>query len=960
MKYLLALLFAIGITSFATGQNNEPDDDGFRAISRGEDYSRKWALIVGVNYDGQTEEWQLKNPENDATAVYTELKENKGFECQLLLGKNANRANVLGAISKLKRSVGEDDCFLLYFAGHGTTNEACPVIYPFDFNEGGEIVNAIRADEIVSEQIKARHSLFMFDSCYSGKIVDIPYRNLSRRQTSPKFEGRSIQILTAAANNQKAKDGGAKLSPFATAFLDALEHQEGGRISAGEVHKLITDRLTGQTSVFETFVPGRESVAAGEFYFIGKRRISPTNKIVFQTLGGSQGTLAGSPLSRSWFDETPWLTPAIRLVLDGTPQGSFPRPKSTAPTHDQQRSVIELIGAAQEWLDSNPSIDEHTLKVSAALRRLPEAKDKGAVVAAALSAMNTRDGDASPTELHTIAILECARHRYQNEPETNDAKLKVEELFDKAVAAYERDKRVGLQTRCLADHAHWLVENKEYDKAISVYGEALALVADADDAQRLRMELLAGIAMSCRQAAKRRLAKAETPSEDDRIAAQRLWNDAGSYYENMKACIDEYELAEAVPARAYFHERLAWLNMDLWNLTEAQQNFAEAISLREKTQMDLVGFLCYANSKQGVAMVDQMTGQSGKEGLRATQILVAQRLKQASEDQDSASVLYGRLCNTIERLGDCDFVAGRQQLLGSIGTYRAGLDACDEWLRTASTARDRETIRVQRLRFLCKTVIAASAAGRSEICREMVPELKREREQAEVESGVLLVLCDFADAFANYCQSRITCNGASGCQSAIDAIRAVVHKHSVASLDREAAEILLMASSIVSEEQQRQDAIVLRKLLPKDASGKPPSQISQKVREQYDRVVMLQGKTYAGKVSSWREFEKFRDLILNLQGDLWTRTEKDGPHVLFFFPIDGSHGLVILSNGLEEGADEVYPLGFGWNEIGELSEALVKKLGKLLRDNSSVKVGWASDEMLTNAGFDVAECPFLK
>jgi hypothetical protein len=961
MKSFLCLIAVFAISIPALGQVDETDAGGFRIVERSEDYNQKWALVIGINYEGT--EWELRNPENDASEVYYELKENKGFECQLLLGKEASRANILGALAKLYTRIGEDDCFLLYFAGHGNTQESCPVLYPADFDVNGTIVNAIRADEIVSERSKSRHSLYVFDSCYSGGIVDIPYKTLKRRQSDPTFDGRSIQILTAAADNQKAKDGDGEHSPFASAFMGAVGPE--ARVSATEIHRKISDRLRIQNSVFESFVPGRDTVAAGEFYFIGKPRVPPTKAFTYQTLGGSHLTLAGSPLSQTWFEETPWLIPALRLMLDSDMHGRphlFPSESSVEPVHAQPTSSRALIEKAQKWLDTSPAIDSSVLEVYSKLKDLPLAKDKSAVIASTLKVMTTRSADMSSTDLHTLAILRCANLRYLEDSASDEATPQISDLFAKALAAYEREQRTGLLVRCLTDCANWHLGLKNFEEANKTYRQALSLLGELTEAELVRIELLAGAADASRRLAKDLLARGEAATEDDRIVAQQLWSDAYSYYQELKRFLDGRDFPEAHLAQAYLFERLAWLNMDHGNVIEAKQHFEKSLSLREKDEMDLVSFLCYANSGQGIAMIDQMTGSTGKENLLATKELVKKRLLQAGDGVSNLSLLYGRLCNTIERLGDCDFVAGREQLVESIGTYQDGLDVCAEWLPIAKAVGEREAkgVRSQRLRFLCKTVIAAAADNQQDRCSKYALDLKNERVRVEADRGILLVLCDFAEAFSNYCKSRKTCEGKSGCQSEINAIRTVVHRHSAASMDRETAELLLMASNFVVREQQRQDGIVLRELLPRDSNRNPPANMTRYVRQQYDRVLLLQGLSYSGQVE-WQEYEGFRDLILSLQSDDWAPAEKRGPHVLFYFPIDGSKGLLLLSNGeLENNGDEVWEIGFGWKDIGELNSGLKSRLSRLILDHPNAKLGWANDKFLFDAGFAAEQCPFLK
>jgi tetratricopeptide (TPR) repeat protein len=843
-----------------------------------------------------------------------------------------------------------------------------PLLYPADVEADGEVANTLPAYEVIRRRIKARHSLYIFDSCYSGDIVNLQLNGVRRRQGEPKSESRSIQIITSSANNQTAKDGMDGRSPFAGLFIDGFRQQSNDRISVTSLHSYVARKLTGQESQFESFLPDLNATSGGEFFFIGKRPVDPpTKSIFFQTLGGSHGTLAGSPLSRSWFEETPWLTPAARMILDGDYVGDprlLPSDSVAAANGSDDRSLSEVVVRAQSWLQRELSTGDEVREIFSILQRLNHESDKVAVIQTALSALNTRTADVSATDLHTMALLECARVRYLEQPPAEDTHQKIEELFNQAAVSYENDDRVGLQARCLADQAHWLLENKKYEDAVGVYSKALARIDGGADVEHLRVELSAGAALACRQTAKRVLtkeAKSTFAARALRDQAQQLWSDSGIHYATLATSIDALQLPADDPTRAYLHERLAWLNMDLWKLAEAENHFASAVSLRELTEMDLVAFLCYANSKQGLAMVDELAGRSGKDKLSETCSLVRERLGVNSKEHNNSSVLYGRLCNTIERLGDCDFLAGRQQLATAIVTYESGLEVCDEWSRVADTAREKESISIQRLRFLSKILIASAVSGRFEIYREWSHEHQAVREIVSVNNGIVLLLCDVAKEFDRYCESRRNADDASASQIAIDSIRTVVHRHSTASLDRESAELLLMLNRIVAHEQQQQDALVLRRLLPQDPSGNPPANMSSRIREQYDRAVMLQGKSYGGGVTSRSEFEKFCDLVRSVQGDKWTSEERRRPFVLFYFPLDGSHGLAILSYGFDDqNIGEVHEIGFGWREVGELDRSLADKVITLVRNSPRAKVGWANDRMLSAVGFGNGQCPFLK
>jgi hypothetical protein len=96
---LVALSVLLSMTASALAQNSDSSDGGIRVISRGEDYDRKWALIVGINYEGAEKVRQLHNAQNDALAIRNLLRVSYGFDCELLLGNEPDQEATRAKIS---------------------------------------------------------------------------------------------------------------------------------------------------------------------------------------------------------------------------------------------------------------------------------------------------------------------------------------------------------------------------------------------------------------------------------------------------------------------------------------------------------------------------------------------------------------------------------------------------------------------------------------------------------------------------------------------------------------------------------------------------------------------------------------------------------------------------------------------------------------------------------------------
>lgn len=74
-----------------------------------------YALVIGNNEYRHLP--KLKTAVNDAKDVSRVLTEKYGFKAKRLL--NAGRRDILTAINEFRKSLGENDSFLIYYAGHG-------------------------------------------------------------------------------------------------------------------------------------------------------------------------------------------------------------------------------------------------------------------------------------------------------------------------------------------------------------------------------------------------------------------------------------------------------------------------------------------------------------------------------------------------------------------------------------------------------------------------------------------------------------------------------------------------------------------------------------------------------------------------------------------------------------------------------------------------------------------------
>lgn len=201
-------------------------------------YTRSWAVVVGINrYPTAGRNFtDLNYAVSDAQAVAEQLKK-MGFEVRLLVDEQATREEIVHVLADdVGKNAAETDRILFYFAGHGDTKDkadgsgAMGFILPYDYNPERHRTTAIALDELaeISAAIKARHLLFVMDSCFSGEML----RSSGRTLTLATFDGgvdyldnlaksRAHVVLTAGSRGERVKEDGGH-GVFTGLFLKAL------------------------------------------------------------------------------------------------------------------------------------------------------------------------------------------------------------------------------------------------------------------------------------------------------------------------------------------------------------------------------------------------------------------------------------------------------------------------------------------------------------------------------------------------------------------------------------------------------------------------------------------------------------------------------------------------------------------------------------------------------------------
>ncbi len=203
-------------------------------------YEDSYALVVG---NGRyTKGWDpLPGALQDADDVAAALERN-GFS--VTLKKDLTRSAFQGALSEFSTKFGAkpENRLLFYYAGHGytqtlstgeelgflvMTDAPAPDQDPYGFR-----LASVDMQSIVTEAriMNAKHVLFMFDSCFSGSILNLRERVVPQTVSdNVKYPVR--QFITAGRANEPVPDH----SVFKQAFLNLLEGREREPIPDGYI-----------------------------------------------------------------------------------------------------------------------------------------------------------------------------------------------------------------------------------------------------------------------------------------------------------------------------------------------------------------------------------------------------------------------------------------------------------------------------------------------------------------------------------------------------------------------------------------------------------------------------------------------------------------------------------------------------------------------------------------------------
>lgn len=201
----------------------------FESLFTRKPFGKSFALVIGVSeYEGHFP--PLATTRNDPIRMRDFLVDQAGFDFVITL-QNARASKRLIEtlmIDTLPKLIGDNDRFLFYFSGHGTTRtiQGAGKVGYLPLTKSGNLNSQMLSMQHVHEWNRLLHPvkqvLFLLDSCFSG-LAGIQSMGKGTNQAIERLAARSHQLITAGTEGQQtiASDDWNG-SVFTDTFLDAV------------------------------------------------------------------------------------------------------------------------------------------------------------------------------------------------------------------------------------------------------------------------------------------------------------------------------------------------------------------------------------------------------------------------------------------------------------------------------------------------------------------------------------------------------------------------------------------------------------------------------------------------------------------------------------------------------------------------------------------------------------------
>ena len=202
MKNSIIAAVLIMLTAVSYGQENN-DSEQEKLANKIAKESTYYGLIIGINHYREDAINDLNNPIINAEKLYQTLTSSYNFKDEnIMLFKDATRADIIKSLDQLTREVTPDDNLLIFYAGHCFWDMEANIGYwlPSDANKDTK-VNWFPDSQLLDylKTINSKHTLLIADASFSGSIFKARRPYVSNSDLPALYELPSLKAITSGS-----------------------------------------------------------------------------------------------------------------------------------------------------------------------------------------------------------------------------------------------------------------------------------------------------------------------------------------------------------------------------------------------------------------------------------------------------------------------------------------------------------------------------------------------------------------------------------------------------------------------------------------------------------------------------------------------------------------------------------------------------------------------------------------
>ena len=202
--------------------------------------AKKVALLIGVSDYGEGIP-SLSAPLNDVKAMkgVLENREMGGFEKVKIL-ENPNLENTRIAVEQIFKGCGKEDLVLLYFSGHGITDDYNRLYLTTkgtskDYYKSTSVPASFVQD--ISQECYAKRQVIILDCCYSGAFAEGWQAKSVGLDIQKELGAEGRVVLTSSTATQTSfQQEGEELSLYTKYFIEGIETGAADKDGDGKIH----------------------------------------------------------------------------------------------------------------------------------------------------------------------------------------------------------------------------------------------------------------------------------------------------------------------------------------------------------------------------------------------------------------------------------------------------------------------------------------------------------------------------------------------------------------------------------------------------------------------------------------------------------------------------------------------------------------------------------------------------